>query len=129
MATSRELITYPQSYLDALQDLLDYHLDQYPNHGYTELRTISSNFRNSEQKAIRSIEQLPLALGNIKNGSISRYVPFFHNNFFIKYFVIPPQASTTSGVNFVLLESVVRQNSGVYNSGFIRSLPSIDISD
>lgn len=127
MATSKELESYLISYIDALTDILEFARNNNPHFGYNELRNISLEFRNAEQMAIVDIEQRPLSAGSFKHDILSRYAPFFHNNFFIKYYTFPAGITVSQNVRYVFLEKVVRQNSGAHNANFIDKLPSIDI--
>ncbi len=129
MATSKELGTYPPSYMDELHELLDFISSQNPHYGYAELRKITDQFRKEEQRAIGDTELRPLSAGSFKHDQIARYVPFYGGNYFIKYFTIPVFPSKSTDVQFVLLERVIRQNSGAYNSKFIKDLPVVDISE
>lgn len=126
MAVSRELYTYPSSYVDALMELLALVSKQNPHFGHHELRLIAQDFRNAEQAIIADVEKAPLNVGKFKHDKLSRYASFY-DNFFIKYFSIPPMAGTNPSVTHVLLERVVRQNSGAYNAKFLKDLPEIDI--
>ena len=126
MAVSKELDTYPQSYLVALGELLDFVAVENPHFGQRELRVIAKDFRNAEQVLISDIELLPLTAGSFKHNKLFRYAPFYRN-YFIKYIPIPPNAETNPDVTHVLLERVIRQNSGTYNGNFMNSVSDIDL--
>jgi len=128
LATSKELESYLPSYIDALTEILEFARNNNPHFGYKELRNISLEFRNAEQMTIADIEQRPLSAGSFKHDIFSRYAPFFHNNFFIKYYTFPVGTTVSQNVRYVFLERVVRQNSDSYNANFIDKLPVIDIS-
>lgn len=128
MAVSRELESYSASYVAHLTQLLDQVLLSNPHYDYDDLRGVTDDFRNSEQTAIAKIEAGPLLAGTHKVDPISRYAPFYHNLYLIKYFAVPANAATNPGVSVVLLEKIVRQKSGAYNAHFLKDIPSIDLS-
>ena len=132
MAKSLELESYPESYIDELSSLLDYVAASNPGIPAAQLqqllRGVAQDLRVEEQLAITKIESSPFSAGSRKTKGFARYVPLYHNKYFIKYQVFPLH-TTTQKVQFVLLEKLIRQNSGAYNANFIDDLKTIDVSN